>query len=68
MSITKLKIQDRLAISAGRWFRKGVVRRRRRIHIIFTLRYGLCPNITVDNIQIPSLDTVKYLGLNLDKI
>jgi len=34
---------------------------------MFTLRNGLCPNITVNNLPIPSLDTVKYLGLNLDK-
>jgi len=33
----------------------------------FTLRHGLCPNITVNNLPIPYLDTIKYLGLNLDK-
>ncbi|KAF0765069.1 Uncharacterized protein FWK35_00005114, partial [Aphis craccivora] len=37
------------------------------IHTTFTLRHELCPSITVNNLPIPSLDTVKYLGLNLDK-
>jgi hypothetical protein len=37
------------------------------VYTTFTLRRELCPNITVHNLPIPSLGTVKYLGLNLDK-
>lgn len=31
------------------------------------LLYSFCPNITVNNIPIPYFDTVKYLGLILNK-
>jgi len=37
------------------------------IHTTFTLKHGLCPPVSLDNIPIPASDTVKYLGLILDK-
>lgn len=37
------------------------------IHTIFTLKHGFCPPVSLDNIPIPASDTVKYLGLILDK-
>jgi len=37
------------------------------VHTTFTLKHGICPPVSVDNIPIPSSDTVKYLGLTLDK-
>lgn len=37
------------------------------VHTTFTLKHGTCPPVSVDNIPIPSSDTVKYLGLTLDK-
>uniref|UniRef100_A0A2S2NHM6 Putative RNA-directed DNA polymerase n=1 Tax=Schizaphis graminum TaxID=13262 RepID=A0A2S2NHM6_SCHGA len=37
------------------------------IHTTFTLKQGICPNITLNNVIIPKSDTVKYLGLFLDK-
>jgi hypothetical protein len=37
------------------------------VHTTFTLKQGICPNITLKNLQIPTSDTVKYLGLILDK-
>ncbi|KAL4097406.1 hypothetical protein QTP88_022192 [Uroleucon formosanum] len=37
------------------------------IHTTFTLKHGLCPPVSLDNIPIPVSDTVKYLGLILDK-
>lgn len=36
-------------------------------HITFTLKQGLCPQITFNNIQIPTSLTTKYLGINFDK-
>ena len=38
------------------------------MHSTFTLKHGLCPPVSLDNIPIPASDTVKYLGLILDKI
>jgi hypothetical protein len=37
------------------------------VHTTFTLKHGICPPVSVDNIPIPSSDTVKYLSLTLDK-
>lgn len=37
------------------------------IHTTFTLKHGLCPPVSLDNIPIPASDTVKYLGLIIDK-
>lgn len=36
-------------------------------HTTFTLKKGICPTVTLNNIPIPTSDTIKYLGLNLDK-
>jgi hypothetical protein len=36
------------------------------VHITFTTRSGKCPPVHMNNIQIPSADHVKYLGLHLD--
>lgn len=37
------------------------------VHTTFTLKQGICPNITLKTIQIPTFDTVNYLGLITDK-
>ena len=39
------------------------------VHIvfIFTLRKGGCPRLTVNNSEMPINDSVKYLGLHIDK-
>jgi len=51
------------------WYAKWKIKlnNNKSIHTTFTLRHGLCPNVTVNNLPIPAFDTVKYLGLNLDK-
>jgi len=51
------------------WYAKWKIKlnNNKSIHTTFTLRHRHCPNITVNNLPIPALDTVKYLGLNLDK-
>lgn len=36
-------------------------------HVTFTLRRGECPSPTLNGCVIPSADSVKYLGLTLDK-
>ena len=37
------------------------------IHTTFTLKQGICPNITLNNVPIPTSDIVKYSGLFFDK-
>ncbi|KAE9541166.1 hypothetical protein AGLY_004411 [Aphis glycines] len=36
-------------------------------HTTFTLKKEVCPTVTLNNTTIPTSDTIKYLGLNLDK-
>lgn len=37
------------------------------VHVLFTLRKGVCPNLYINNNAIPQKDSVKYLGLHIDK-
>jgi hypothetical protein len=36
------------------------------VHITFTTRSGKCPPVHMNDVQLPSADHVKYLGLHLD--
>ena len=51
------------------WYDKWRVKinQNKSIHTTFTLKQGICPNITLNNVLIPKSYTVKYLGLFLDK-
>lgn len=51
------------------WYKKWRVQinQNKSVHTTFTLKQGICPNITLNNIPIPTSDTVRYLGLILDK-
>jgi len=51
------------------WYDKWRVKinQNKSIHTTFTLKQGICPNITLNNVLIPKSDIVKYLGLFLDK-
>jgi len=51
------------------WYKKWRVKmnKKKSTHITFILKQGLCPNITLNNVLIPTSDTVKYLGLFFDK-
>lgn len=37
------------------------------VHVAFTLRKGVCPSLYINNSEIPQKDSVKYLGLHIDK-
>ena len=37
------------------------------VHKSFTLCHSFCPNVSINNVPIPTSNTVRYLGLNLDK-
>uniref|UniRef100_A0A2S2Q1W5 Putative RNA-directed DNA polymerase n=1 Tax=Sipha flava TaxID=143950 RepID=A0A2S2Q1W5_9HEMI len=51
------------------WYKKWRVKinSTKSVHITFTLKLGHCPNVSINNTQIPTSDAVKYLGLHLDK-
>jgi len=51
------------------WYKKWRVKinQNKSTHTTFTLKQGTCPNITLNNVLIPTSDTVKYLGLFFDK-
>lgn len=51
------------------WYEKWRVKinQNKSQHTTFTLKQGTCPNITLNNVPIPTSDTAKYLGLILDK-
>jgi hypothetical protein len=36
-------------------------------HITFTMRRQTCPEVKLNNVQLPRKDTVKYLGMHLDR-
>lgn len=36
-------------------------------HITFTLKKETCPNVFLNNIEIPQVESVKYLGCHLDR-
>lgn len=37
------------------------------VHVTFTLNRAICPPVTLNNIQLPRSDVVKYLGMHLDR-
>ena len=51
------------------WYRdwKIKINETKSCHITFTLKQGISPNATLNNVQIPSSSTVKYLGVHFDK-
>jgi hypothetical protein len=51
------------------WYKKRRVKinSSKSVHITFTLKLRLCPNVFINNTPIPTSSTVKYLGVHLDK-
>lgn len=37
------------------------------VNVTFTLRKGKCPPVTLNGIEVPQADHVKYLGMHIDK-
>jgi hypothetical protein len=54
----------------GSWYKnwKVKINEIKSWHITFTLKHGICPPITLNNIIIPTSNTTKYLGVHFDKI
>jgi hypothetical protein len=36
-------------------------------HITFTTRRETCPQVHINNVQLPQAEEIKYLGLHLDQ-
>ena len=55
--------------SMEKWFHKWrfKINQNKSSHITFTLRKQSCPQVTINNIPIPNKDTVRYLGMILDR-
>jgi len=45
------------------WYLKWRVKinQNKSLHTTFSLKQGICPNVTFNNIQIPTSDTARYL-------
>lgn len=66
--IASTNLQSHLNLQS-KWYEKWRVKvnHSKSVHTTFTLRHGQCPNVTINNIPIPPLNAVKYLGLILDQ-
>ena len=55
--------------SMEKWFHKWgfIINENRSTHVTFMLRKQTCPQVTINNTTIPNKDTVKYLGITLDR-
>ena len=55
--------------SMEKWFHKWgfKINEKKSTHITFTLRIQTCPQVSINNITVPNKDTVRYLGLTLDR-
>jgi hypothetical protein len=63
-----LNLQDHLN-SIEKWLQKWrmKVNETKSTHIIFTLRKGQCPPVSINQTVIPQGKTIKYLGLHFDR-
>ena len=55
--------------SMGKWFHKWgfKINEKESTHVTFTLRKQTCPQVSINNITVPDKDTVRYLGMTLDR-
>ena len=55
--------------SMEKWFHKWgfKINERKSTHVTFTLRKQTCPQVSINNITVPNKDTVRYLGITLDR-
>lgn len=51
------------------WLKKWKIRvnENKSTHVTYTLRKETCPVVTINNVQIPQAQTVKYLGIHIDR-
>ena len=61
---------QRSLYSMEKWFHKWgfKINEKKSTHVTFTLRKQTCPRVTINNTTIPNKDSVRYLGMTLDRI
>ena len=52
-----------------KWFHKWgfKINEKKSTHVTFTLQKQICPLVSIKNITVPNKDTVRYLGMTLDR-
>ena len=52
-----------------KWFHKWgfKINEKKSTHVTFTLQKQICPLVSINNITVPNKDTVRYLGMTLDR-
>jgi hypothetical protein len=65
--IASFHIQEHLKI-IGKWLKKWKIKvnESESSHMLFTLRKGHCPAVTINQTIIPQTEAVKYRGLHSD--
>ena len=55
--------------SMEKWFHKWgfKINEKKSTYVTFTLRKQICPQVSINNITVPNKDTVRYLGMTLDR-
>ena len=55
--------------SMKKWFHKWgfKINEKKSTHVTFTLRKQTCPQASIYDITVPNNDTVRYLGMTLDR-
>ena len=55
--------------SMEKWFHKWgfKINEKKSTHVTFTLRKQTCPQVSINNITVLNRDTVRYLGMTLDR-
>ena len=55
--------------SMEKWFQKWgfKINEKKSSHVTSTLRKQTCPQVSINNITVPNKDTVRYLGMTLDR-
>ena len=52
-----------------KWFYKWgfKINEKKSTYVTFTLQKQICPQVSINNITVPNKDTVRYLGMTLDR-
>jgi hypothetical protein len=68
IKIASLNLQEHIS-SNEKWLQKWKIKvnESKSLHITLTLRKGHCPAVNINQIIIPQTETVKYLGLQLNR-
>jgi hypothetical protein len=68
-SFTASRILQSSLDSISEWMKRWRIKvnESKSVHVTFTLRFETCPTVLLNNVLIPTQDSVKYLGIHLDR-